>query len=124
MVKILVADDDKVMLGLLETLMELEGNSVITVTRPEQIVPTAQAENVALILMDYHLTGGDSMNALKELKSNPALAQIPVLVASGMDRKMECMAAGADGFILKPFRPAALLAEMQSILSKQQSGGA
>jgi len=119
MAKILVADDDKVMLGLLETLMELEGNEVITVTKPEEIVPTAQSENVAMILMDYHLTGGDSMDALKELKSDPELTKIPVLVASGMDRKYECIAAGANGFILKPFRPASLLAEMQAILSQK-----
>jgi CheY-like chemotaxis protein len=41
MAKILVADDDKVMLGLMMTLMELEGDEVVTVTRPEDIVPVA-----------------------------------------------------------------------------------
>ncbi len=119
MAKVLVADDDKVMLGLLETLMELEGNQVITVTTPEEIVPTAQQEKVVMILMDYHLKGGNSIDALKELKADPHLANIPVLVASGMDRKAECIEAGADGFILKPFRPASLLAEMQTILDSK-----
>ena len=118
MAKILVADDDKVMLGLLETLMELEGNEVITVTTPDAIVPTARRESVALILMDYNLTGGNSLGALKELKQDPELNKIPVLVASGMDHKIQCMDAGAEGFILKPFRPAALLDAMQEAMNK------
>jgi len=118
MARILVADDDKVMLGLLETLMELEGNEVITVTTPEAIVSTVRENSVAMILMDYNLTGGNSLNALKEIKSDLELSKIPVLVASGMDHKIECMAAGAEGFMLKPFRPAALLDAMQAIMDK------
>ncbi|HNT76191.1 MAG TPA: response regulator [Anaerolineae bacterium] len=119
MVKILVADDDRVMLGLLETLMDLEGHQVITVTTPEAIVPTAKRENVAMVLMDYNLTGGNSLGALKDLRSDPDLAHIPVLVASGMDHKIECTNAGANGFMLKPFRPAALLSEIQTLLQQQ-----
>jgi DNA-binding response OmpR family regulator len=119
MAKILVADDDKVMLGLLKTLMELEGDEVVTVTRPEKIVALAESENVAMILLDYHLSGGDSMKALQELKGNPALAGIPVLVASGMDRQVECMRAGADDFILKPFRPAELLSRMRAMMEQK-----
>lgn len=118
MAKILVADDDKVMLGLLETLMELEGNEVITVTTPDTIVPAARAHDVTMILMDYNLTGGNSLNALKELKSDPVLRKIPVLVASGMDHKVECINAGAEGFILKPFRPVALLDAIQTAVDQ------
>ena len=109
MVKILIADDDHVMLGLIRTLMELEGNEVVTATRPEDIVPAVKNEDLAMILMDYHLAGGNSIAALKELKSDPNLKNIPILVASGMDREYECLTAGADGFLLKPFRPAELL---------------
>ena len=109
MARILVADDDEVMLGLIRTLMELEGNEVITVTRPEDIVPVVKNEDLAMVFMDYHLAGGNSITALKELKSDPVLQQIPVLVTSGMDREHECLTAGAEGFLLKPFRPAELL---------------
>lgn len=109
MARILVADDDEVMLGLIRTLMELEGNEVVTVTRPEDIVPAARNDDPTMIFIDYHLAGGTSITALRELKNDPLLKQIPVLVTSGMDRKRECLAAGAEGFLLKPFRPAELL---------------
>ena len=120
MSKILVADDDKVMLGLLKTLMEMEGNEVVTVTRPEDIMPAAQAEKMTLILMDYHLAGGSSMDALRALKSDAVLKNIPVLVTSGMDRELECKKLGAEGFILKPFRPNELLDRISAMIAQKQ----
>jgi len=120
MPRILVADDDKVMLGLLKTLMEMEGNEVVAVTRPEDIVPAAQAQELALILMDYHLAGGDSISALRTLKSDATLKDIPVLVTSGMDRELECKKAGAEDFILKPFRPNELLERISAMITLAQ----
>ncbi len=120
MARILVADDDKVMLGLLKTLMELEGDEVITATRPEDIVPAAKNHQLALILMDYHLAGGNSMSALRELKNDPVLRHIPVLVASGMDRDYECRQNGAEDFILKPFRPTELLERIRALIKPSQ----
>jgi DNA-binding response OmpR family regulator len=120
MPRILVADDDKVMLGLLKTLMEMEGNEVITVTRPEDIVPAAQAQELNLILMDYHLAGGDSMDALRTLKNDATLKEIPVLVTSGMDRELECKRLGAEDFILKPFRPNELLERISAMIVHTQ----
>jgi len=115
MPKILVADDDEIMLGLLKTLFELEGSQVVTITRPEDIIPAARRENPNLILMDYHLAGGDVMDALVELKQSEDLQRIPVIVTSGMDRETACLNAGADSFVLKPFRPAQLLAKMREV---------
>ncbi len=117
MAKILVADDDTVLLSLLKTLMELEGQQVLTVTRPEEIIPAAKHDRPALILMDYHLSGGDVMDVLVELKTLDGLNEIPILVTSGMDRKAACIRAGADGFILKPFRPAELLAKVYETMA-------
>ena len=119
MTKILVADDDTVMLGLLTTLMELEGNKIATVTRPGEIIPAVERERPDLILMDYHLAGGDVLETLIDLKSREDMGKIPVLVASGMDRETACLRAGANGFILKPFRPAQLLERMREMLATQ-----
>lgn len=116
MSRILVADDDKVMLGLLKTLMELEGNEVVTASRPKDIVPAAREHSLALILMDYHLAGGNSMGALRELKSDALLKQVPVIVTSGMDHADECRQNGAADFILKPFHPAELLERIRTLI--------
>jgi two-component system response regulator AdeR len=119
MSNILIADDDVTMLGLLKTLMELEGNQVITVTRPEQIIPAAREQNPAVILMDYHLAGGDVIDTLVAIKGDEDLGHIPVLVTSGMDRETVCLRAGADAFILKPFRPTELVERIERMKTKQ-----
>ena len=116
MIKILIADDDAVMLSLLRTFMELEGNEVVTVKRPEDIIPAAQCEGPEFILMDYHLAGGDAIAPLLGLKSSENLKGIPGLVTSGMDRKSACLSAGADGFMLKPFRPRQLLEKIHEMV--------
>jgi two-component system response regulator AdeR len=116
MAKILVADDDAVMLHLMETLMELEGHEVITVSRPEQILPATRQERPALIVLDYHLAGGDVTTVLEELTQDDDLTDLPVLVASGMDREHQCLKAGADSFILKPFRPSEVIERVNQLL--------
>jgi DNA-binding response OmpR family regulator len=116
--RILVADDDRTMLGLLRTLIELEGDQVTTVTRPEEIIPAVMQEAPALILMDYHLAGGDVMDTLVQLKSTDGLKEIPVLVTSGMDHEVACLRAGAESFMLKPFRPTQLLQKIRQIADR------
>ncbi len=116
MAKILIADDDKVMRDLLITLLDLEGDVGLPVSKPEEVIPLVREEEPDLILIDVHLSGGDSFSTVRELKADSALREIPVLMASGMDVEPECLKAGADGFIMKPFRPAELLERIKSAI--------
>ncbi len=121
MTKILVDDDDTVMLGLLKTLLELEGLEVTSVIRQDEIIPAVEKDRPALILMDFHLAGGNALNAIEKLKSNQAYKDLPVLVTSGMDCKHECLEAGANGFLLKPFRPSILMDHIRAALEGRQA---
>jgi len=58
---------------------------------------------------------------LEEIKRDPELRSIPILMTSGMDMKQECLDAGADAFIMKPFRPAQLLDQMQAMIEASQN---
>ncbi len=117
--KILLADDDKIMLGLLTTLLELEGDESTAVTRLEEIVPAVRHERPDIILMDVHLVGGSALDALKTLKSDPELQHIPVLMTSGMDVEGQCRRMGADDFIMKPFRPSELLQRLHAAMENK-----
>jgi DNA-binding response OmpR family regulator len=116
--KILVADDNKVMLNLLKTLLELEGGEAITVARAEEIIPKARETRPDLIMLDFHLAAGDTMGILQQIKADEALKQIPVIVASGMDRAEAARRMGADDFILKPFRPAELIERFHRLIEE------
>ena len=117
--KILLADDDKIMIGLLTTLLELEGDESTAVTRLEEIVPAVQRERPDIILMDVHLVGGSALEALQTLKNDPELQRIPVLMTSGMDVEEQCRRMGADDFIMTPFRPSELLQRLHTAMENK-----
>jgi DNA-binding response OmpR family regulator len=116
MTTICVVDDDQVFRELLTTILDLEGYESVVLSEPETVVPTARQVNPALILMDVHISQGDTLPILRELKADEALKTVPVVMTSGMDRSDECLDAGADKFILKPFRPAEMLAVIADLI--------
>jgi len=106
---ILIVDDDQTFSTLLKTVFELEGHQAVTASSQTDVIPTAHQIEPDLILMDVHVSDGDTLDVLEEIRTDKALKSIPVVMTSGMDRSAECLASGADKFIFKPFRPSELL---------------
>jgi DNA-binding response OmpR family regulator len=118
---VLVLDDDMTFTGLLKTVFELEGYQAAIMANPTDLIPTVQRIKPVLLVMDIHAGYGDTVGVLQELKSNEMTRALPVIMTSGMDRRDECLRAGADAFILKPFRPSELLELVEELLGKQVS---
>jgi DNA-binding response OmpR family regulator len=116
MKKLLIADDDKAMLGLLTTLLELEGYIVVTETDPDKIFDVVHEERPDLVLLDVHVEGQETMDVLQKIKSDSTLGNIPVMMISGMELQNQVMILGADKFILKPFHPQELLDSITPLL--------
>ncbi|MFP4343604.1 MAG: PleD family two-component system response regulator [Anaerolineales bacterium] len=121
MARILVADDDSVMLGLLTTLLSFEGDEAITVRRVDEVLPTARREEPDLIFMDVHLGQGNTFDILQELRTHPQTQSIPVLMTSGLDLRDKALKMGANGFIMKPFRPNLLLERIHTMIVKPEN---
>lgn len=115
---ILVVDDDKVFTTLLKTVFELEGYQAVVVNSQEDVVPTALQVKPALVMMDVHVSQGDTLGVLRELRADETLKAIPVVMTSGMDRSAECLTAGADLFMLKPFRPSELMTRVADLIQE------
>jgi two-component system alkaline phosphatase synthesis response regulator PhoP len=113
---VLIVDDDKTFTGLLRTVFELEGYQAIVVTSPDDVVQRAHQVEPALIVMDVHTGNSDTLPVLRELRTNEMLKSVAVLMVSGLDHSTECLAAGADKFMLKPFRPSELLAAAAGLI--------
>ena len=111
---IIVVDDDQIFCGLLKTVLEFEDYQVIV--EPEE----AKVREVrpTLVLMDVHSEGGDTLGILRAIKTDESLKTVPIVMTSGMDRSVECLDAGANAFLLKPFRPDELIALVADILNK------
>ena len=116
---ILILDDDKTFTGLLKTVFELEGYQAAVTTRLTDLMPVVRQVRPALLVMDIHVGQEDTLGALRELKSDEMIKTMPVIMTSGMDRSDECLNAGADAFILKPFRPTELLEIAERFIGEQ-----
>ncbi|MFC1705564.1 response regulator [Planctomycetota bacterium] len=66
----------------------------------------ASKENVGLVVLDVFLPDGDGRNLLKELRDQPRTSEVPVIVVSALTAahvKAECMALGANHYLVKPY---------------------
>lgn len=88
---------------------------------PDDVMPTVRQVMPVLVLMDVHTGRGDTLDVLRELRADEALNRVSVVMTSGMDRSAECLAAGADDFILKPFSPSELLTKIADLIARQNS---
>jgi sigma-B regulation protein RsbU (phosphoserine phosphatase) len=113
----MIVDDDQTTTSLLQTLLELDGYDVTVVRRGVDVIPKAEADTPALIMMDYHLTDMEGVDIIREIRAHSTLADIPIIMASGMDVSEEAMEAGANKFIVKPFEPSELPDMFNSLIS-------
>lgn len=118
MTKILVVEDDRATSGLLKTVFEMEGYKPIVCADPQRVVDIVRQDRPDVIFMDVHLADTESLPLLEEIKRDEEIKHIPVVMTSGLDRSLECKEAGADSFLIKPFRPSTLVAEIQAALER------
>ncbi len=105
MAKLLIVDDDKTTVSLLQTLLELDGFVVQTAGRGADVMTMLSDFQPDVILMDYHLSDMKGVDVLRELRGHSDYATLPVVMASGLDVGQEVLAAGANQFLVKPFEP-------------------
>ncbi len=111
MKKVLLIDDDKTMVSLLQTLLELEGFKVTALTHPSQqnIIDILTQTDELICLVDVFLKDIDGLEVLSWIKTAPRQKTVPVIMTSGMDVRFHCLEKGADAFLLKPYMPQDLI---------------
>jgi DNA-binding response OmpR family regulator len=117
--KVLIVDDDRNTVKLLQTLLELDGFQVSIAPRGADVIPAAEKTPPDLIMMDYHLADMDGVEVIQKLRAHERFAKTPILVASGLDVGDEVLAAGANKFIVKPFEPGDLPGIFKSLMQNQ-----
>ena len=115
MSKILLADDDITMLRLLKTLLGMEGYQVVTLLdMPGDIMDNIRSTKPDILLIDIFLGDRNGMDVVRQIRQMPDLNGIRIIMVSGIDKTEECLAAGADEFLLKPYMPNELFAKPRS----------
>lgn len=103
--KVLVVDDDKITCNLLETVLQLENFQTASVSKIANgdIVSLLNQEAPHFLILDFHLNGEEALKYIASVRSNTAWQALPIIITSAIDRRRDCLDAGANEFVLKPF---------------------
>lgn len=102
---ILVIEDEPEIRGFASRVCELEGYRVLQAEDGDTGLRLAKKNRVSLVLLDLRLPGHDGWAVLKQLKSNPELSSIPVVVftaSAAASQRNRALAAGASDYLVKP----------------------
>ncbi len=126
MKKLLVVEDDPIIMNLVVILLERAGYGVAQAASAEEGISLAVEKRPDLILMDVALPGMDGLEATRLLKAREETRAIPVIALTAQAMKQDterAVRAGCDGFIAKPLSTNAFLTEIARFLGEQAGEG-
>ena len=122
--KILVVDDEEVILELLQYNLEKEGYQVFTAGNGKDAVQIAKEQKPELILMDIMMPGQDGVETCRQIREIPELAEVFVIFLTARSEEYSEIAAfevGADDYIIKPIKPRALMSRINAYYRRGNS---
>lgn len=121
--KILIAEDEPIMLKTLEMRLKKDGYQVISAVDGREAIKNIESELPDLIITDImmpYISGLEIIGFVKQKIEK----RIPVIILSGMGQEntvLEAFQLGADDFITKPFSPNELSMRVKRFMAQQQS---
>lgn len=117
--KILIADDEQNIVISVEFLMKREGYTVFVAGDGDEALARIRAEKPDLVLLDVMMPKKNGFDVCQEVRADPALAGVRILMltARGRDTEMaKGLALGADGYMTKPFSTKDLVDKVRELL--------
>ena len=125
--KVLIIDDDQDMLVAIETLLGLKEFEVLSATNADDGVRLAREERPDVILLDILLSPRSGIEVYQELRADPALRDIKILIVTALKEKIHedrfapeleaCWAA--EDFLDKPVEPEALVERIRELAGRE-----
>jgi DNA-binding NtrC family response regulator len=117
--KILVVDDDAIVIKSCKRILEAEGLEVSTVPSADEALEMIKKYEFDLLLIDVKMPKHDGMFLMREIKK--VIPDMPIIVMSGYptpETISDVLKLGATQFIPKPFRPDELIKTIGPVLQK------
>lgn len=119
MAKILAVDDSVSMRGMVAFTLRGAGHEVAEAENGQLALEVARGSSFDLVLADVNMPVMDGIAMVRELRAMDGYKGVPILMLtteSHTEKKMEGKAAGATGWLVKPFDPEQLLATVKRVL--------
>ena len=123
MTKVLIIDDDKKHSELLQAYFKRFGINLVCAYEAESGFRMLNREDPDLLLLDVMLPGKDGFEICREVRKTSNLPIIMLTARGEVIDRVSGLELGADDYIGKPFEPRELVARVQAILRRAESGG-
>jgi len=118
---VLIVEDNEKNMKLARDVLQAKGYAVLEAVTGEDGVRIGKEKQPDLVLMDIQLPGINGIEALRQLRADPALAKTPIVAFTASvtptDRS-QIQAAGFDGFLSKPINLKEFLATIAGLLER------
>lgn len=119
--RVLLVDDDSDLREVVAALLEAVGLEVVPAASAEEALELARGDAPDLVVLDWNLPKMSGLDMLKQVRADSLLSAMPILflTANAATQNMvEAFAAGADDYVIKPFRAAELGARIFGLLRR------
>ena len=115
---ILIIDDDRNILGLIELYLKKAGFTVVTYDRGDGALDVFHEVKPALVVLDVMLPGKDGWQVLREIRKETASPVIMLTAKGDTGDRVQGLDLGADDYISKPFDANELIARIKAVLRR------
>jgi DNA-binding response OmpR family regulator len=124
--KIVVIDDEPEIVELIQQVLESDGFTVLSASAGKAGLELVAREVPDLVLLDVGLPDLSGFDICRELRRDPRLSGIPIIIISGRRGESNVvlgLGLGADDYVVKPFSSAELLARVRAVIRRAQRDG-
>lgn len=119
--RLLVVDDEAILLKAVAATLRAEGYEVATARSAADALVSVNQTMPDLIVSDIRMPGMDGFQLARTLRSNPRTTSVPIIFLTAKDDRrdrIEGFRTGVDAYLVKPFDPEELLAVVANIISR------
>lgn len=119
MAKIVIVDDDELIVEAVTAVLEKEGHEIVPVRHGDDAVEAVIDTGAELVILDQMLPGKSGMHILAELREHPKGVDLPIMMLTSRGSKLHIELAdqvGADDYVTKPFQVGELPRRVRAML--------
>jgi DNA-binding response OmpR family regulator len=118
-IRVMVVEDDEAASMFMAEVLEMEGYEVIVVNDSSKAIEMAGSTNPQCFLLDLMMPPPDGFKLCRMLRADPTFRRTPILIVTALDdtdSRIVAVGAGANDYLVKPFRIDELASKVKHLL--------